>query len=65
MRLKVELDQDTAERLMRRAVAEQRPLAWQAEVMLRRSLAEQSAATPISKHFEQTSGTESDGRAQA
>jgi hypothetical protein len=38
MRLKIELDEQTTERLISAAVAERRPLAWQAEVVLRRAL---------------------------
>ena len=38
MRLKLELDTETAEKLAESAVVEKRPLAWQAEVLLRRSL---------------------------
>ena len=38
MRLKLELDPETAEKLAQSAVVEKRPLAWQAEVLLRRAL---------------------------
>jgi hypothetical protein len=37
-RLQLELDTETAERLMESAVAERRPVVWQAEVLLRRAL---------------------------
>jgi len=38
MRLVLKVDQALLERLMAEATAERRPLAWQAEVLLRRSL---------------------------
>jgi hypothetical protein len=38
MKLKLELDPETAEKLAESAVIERRPLAWQAEVLLRRAL---------------------------
>lgn len=38
MRLKIELDSETAQRLIEQAVEERRPVHWQAEVMLRRAL---------------------------
>jgi len=38
MRLRLELDHETARRLAEEAVRERRPIAWQAEVMLRRAL---------------------------
>jgi hypothetical protein len=37
MRLKIELDGETTERLVRQAVIERRPVDWQAEIMLRRA----------------------------
>lgn len=36
--IKIELEQDAYERLVERAVAERRPIDWQAEVMLRRAV---------------------------
>ena len=38
MRICLDLDADTTERLVEAAVAERRPIVWQAEVLLRRSL---------------------------
>lgn len=38
MRLKLELDGETAEKLVEAAEAERRPTAWEAEVLLRRAL---------------------------
>lgn len=38
MRLTLKLDEAALERLMAQASAEKRPLAWQAEVLLRRAL---------------------------
>jgi hypothetical protein len=38
MRIKLELDNEMTEKLVQAAVREQRPAAWQAEVMLRRAL---------------------------
>lgn len=38
MRLKLEIDSETAERLVASAGAERRPVDWQAEVLLRRAL---------------------------
>jgi hypothetical protein len=38
MRLTLELDAETAEALVRRAVTENRPVAWQAEIELQRAL---------------------------
>jgi len=36
--IRVNLDNETTARLARHAVAERRPIPWQAEVMLRRAL---------------------------
>ena len=36
--LKLDLDQETYERLVEEAVAERRPIVWQAEVTLRRAV---------------------------
>jgi hypothetical protein len=38
MRIKLELDPETTEKLVEAAVREKRPAAWQAEVMLRTAL---------------------------
>ncbi|MBI4499449.1 MAG: hypothetical protein HY689_16295 [Chloroflexi bacterium] len=38
MRLSIELDEPTANRLIAVAVLERRPVAWQAEVLLRQAL---------------------------
>lgn len=38
MRLRLELDKYTTGRLIEQAIAEQRPAAWHAEVLLRRAL---------------------------
>lgn len=38
MRIRLELDNETTERLIERAADERRPVSWQAEVMLRRAL---------------------------
>jgi len=38
VRLRLELDGDTTGRLIEQAVVEQRPVAWQAEVLLRKAL---------------------------
>lgn len=38
MRLLLDLDPDTTERLVESAVANRRPMPWQAEVLLRQSL---------------------------
>lgn len=38
MRIKLDLDRQTAERLMEEALALRRPIAWQAEIILRRAL---------------------------
>ncbi len=38
MRIKLELDQEIAERLIETAEKERRPVVWQAEVLLRRAL---------------------------
>ena len=37
-RLRLELDAETFKRLTQHAVADRRPVAWQAEVLLRRAL---------------------------
>ena len=37
-RLRLDVDQETYERLVERAVAERRPIDWQAEVTLRRAV---------------------------
>jgi hypothetical protein len=38
MRVKIDLDTETADRLIKAAVAERRPIDWQAGVLLRRAL---------------------------
>lgn len=38
MRLRIELDEQTAAQLMKAAEAERRPVVWQAEVLLKRAL---------------------------
>lgn len=38
MRLKLELDSEVTEKLIEAALHEKRPLAWHAEVLLRRAL---------------------------
>lgn len=38
MRIRLDLDQEATERLVEAAVSEQRPVHWQAEVILRRAL---------------------------
>ncbi len=38
MRLKLELDEDASTRLVEQAALERRPVAWQAEVLLRKAL---------------------------
>ncbi len=38
MKIVLQLDAETTERLVKAAVAERRPLGWQAEVLLRRAL---------------------------
>ena len=38
MRLRLELDSDTTSRLIEQATVERRPVAWHAEVLLRRAL---------------------------
>jgi len=38
-RLRIDLDRETFVRLVESAVEEQRPVVWQAEVLLRRALA--------------------------
>ena len=38
MRLRLELDRDTSDRLIGQAAAERRPVPWQAEVLLRQAL---------------------------
>jgi hypothetical protein len=38
VRLRLELDSDTTSRLIEQATAERRPVAWHAEVLLRRAL---------------------------
>jgi len=37
-KLRLDIDQETYERLVKRAVAERRPIDWQAEVTLRRAV---------------------------
>lgn len=37
-RIRLELDQETYDRLLKAAVGERRPVVWQAEMMLRRTL---------------------------
>lgn len=53
MRLKLELDPETTERLIESAAHDRRPVAWQAEVILRRGLgflnADQTGAPPSSE----------------
>lgn len=48
MRVRLDLDAETTERLVEVAVTERRPVAWQAEVLLRRALglADRPAETP-------------------
>jgi hypothetical protein len=38
LRLKLELDEDAAARLVEQAAVERRPVTWQAEVLLRKAL---------------------------
>jgi len=38
MRIRLELDAQTTQALIRSAVSEKRPVAWQAEILLRRAL---------------------------
>lgn len=38
MRIKLDLDDEATERLIESAVAEKRPMPWQAEVLLRKAL---------------------------
>lgn len=38
MRVKLDLDEETTDRLIEIAVAEKRPVPWQAEVLLRKAL---------------------------
>lgn len=38
MRLHLDLDRETSQRLLQAALAERRPIVWQAEIMLRRAL---------------------------
>lgn len=38
MRIKIDLDAQATEKLIEAAVAERRPVPWQAEVLLRRAL---------------------------
>jgi hypothetical protein len=38
MRLRLELDQETHDALLKAALVEKRPIDWQAEVILRRAL---------------------------
>jgi hypothetical protein len=38
VRIRLELDNETTERLIERAAEERRPVPWQSEVMLRRAL---------------------------
>lgn len=38
MRLRIDLDPETTQRLIHMAVSERRPIAWHAEVLLRRAL---------------------------
>lgn len=38
MRIKLDLDPEAQAALIRAAVAERRPIAWQAEILLRRAL---------------------------
>lgn len=38
MRLKLELDEETTARLVEQAAAGKRPIAWQAEITLRKAL---------------------------
>lgn len=64
MRIKLELDQETTEKLVEIAMREKRPPAWQAEVLLRTSLGLpfpsptpcQSTATKTARHQVQEVG---------
>ena len=38
MRLKLDLDEQTTEQLVKSAMAERRPIPWQAEILLQRAL---------------------------
>ena len=38
IQIRLELERDAFDRLLSRAVAEQRPVSWQADVLLRRAL---------------------------
>ncbi len=38
MRIKLDLDEETVDELVKAAEAERRPLSWQAEVLLKRAL---------------------------
>jgi hypothetical protein len=48
MRLRLDLDAQLTDRLIREAVADRRPVPWQAEILLRRAvgLPDRSAAPP-------------------
>lgn len=57
MKIKLNLDRDTAQKLVQCAVSDRRPVSWQAEILLRRALSspfpnereatQQHVATPV------------------
>lgn len=54
--IRVNLDNETIARLAQHAVAERRPIPWQAEVMLRRAL---GLSMPVEEAPERTAANES------
>ena len=57
MRLKIELDEMATQRLVEQAVAERRPVVWQAEVAIRRALGLGSSSTPADTPPEEDSAS--------